>query len=41
MTIKTLDEFNNPQEYFDYLNQIQVEKNAQAEAEMLAREANQ
>jgi hypothetical protein len=41
MTIKTLDEFNTPQEYFDYLNQIQEEKNAQAEAEMLAREANQ
>jgi len=41
MTIKTLDEFDSPQEYFDYLNQIQAEKNAQAEAEMLAREANQ
>jgi hypothetical protein len=41
MTIKTLDEFDTPQEYFDYLNQIQAEKNAQAEAEMLAREANQ
>ena len=41
MTIKTLDEFDTPQEYFEYLNQIQAEKNAQAEAEMLAREANQ
>jgi hypothetical protein len=41
MTIKTLDEFDTTEEYFDYLNQIQAEKNAQAEAEMLAREANQ
>jgi len=41
MTIKTQDEFDTIQEYFDYLNQIQAEKNAQAEAEMLAREANQ
>ena len=41
MTIKTLDEFDTPQQYFDYLNQIQAEKNAKAEAEMLAREENQ
>ena len=41
MTLKTLDDFDTPQEYFDYLNQIQAEKNAQAEAEMLAREENQ
>jgi hypothetical protein len=41
MTLKTLDEFNTPQEYFDYLDQVQAEKNAKAEAEMLAREANQ
>ena len=41
MTIKTLDEFDTPQDYFDYLNQLQAEKNAQAEAEMLAREENQ
>lgn len=41
MTLKTLDEFNTPKEYFDYLSQVQAEKNAQAEAEMLAREENQ
>lgn len=40
MPIKTPDEFNTIQEYVDYLEQIQAEKNAQAEAEMLAREAN-
>jgi len=40
MPIKTPDEFNTVQEYVDYLAQIQAEKNAQAEAEMLAREAN-
>jgi hypothetical protein len=41
MTLKTQDEFETFQEYFEYLNQVQIEKNAQAEAEMLAREANQ
>ena len=41
MTIKTLEDFDTPQDYFDYLNQLQAEKNAQAEAEMLAREENQ
>jgi hypothetical protein len=41
MPIKTPDEFSTTQEYFDYLEGIQAEKNAQAEAEMLAREANQ
>jgi len=40
MPIKTPDEFNTTQEYVDYLEGIQAEKNAQAEAEMLAREAN-
>jgi hypothetical protein len=41
MTIKTRDEFDTSQEYTNYLSQLQAEKNAQAEAEMLAREANQ
>ena len=40
MTLKTPDEFNTPQEYADYLSQIQAEKNAIAEAEMLARQEN-
>jgi hypothetical protein len=39
--MKKLEEFNTAEEYFNYLNQIQAEKNAQAEAEMLAREAIQ
>jgi hypothetical protein len=41
MPLKTVDDFNTVEEYFEYLNQIQAEKNAKAEAEMLAREANQ
>jgi hypothetical protein len=41
MTLRTQDDFDTVQEYFEYLNQCQIEKNAQAEAEMLAREANQ
>jgi spore coat polysaccharide biosynthesis protein SpsF (cytidylyltransferase family) len=41
MTIKTHEDFDTMQEYFDYLAQIQADKNAQAEAEMLAREENQ
>jgi hypothetical protein len=40
MTIKTPKDFSSTQEYIDYLDQIQAEKNAKAEAEMLAREAN-
>lgn len=40
MTLKTQDDFDTLQEYLDYLNQIQIEKNAKAEAEMLAREGN-
>lgn len=40
MTLKTQDDFETIQEYYDYLNQVQAEKNAQAEAEMLAREGN-
>ena len=40
MTMKTPEEFNTVEEYFEYLNQIQADKNAQAEAEMLSREAN-
>ena len=41
VTLKTQDEFDTLQEYIDYLNQVQIEKNAQAEAEMLEREGNQ
>lgn len=41
MPIKTQDEFSTPQEYVDYIEQLQVEKVAKDEAEMLAREANQ
>jgi hypothetical protein len=41
MTLRTQDDFDTVQEYINYLSQIQAEKNAQAEAEMLAREANQ
>jgi hypothetical protein len=41
MTLRTQDDFDTVEEYFEYLNQFQIEKNAQAEAEMLAREANQ
>lgn len=40
MTLKTQDDFETIQEYYDYLNKVQAEKNAQAEAEMLAREGN-
>jgi len=44
MTLKTPDEFDTPQEYADYLSQIQAEKNAQAEAQVaaaaIAREEN-
>lgn len=40
MSIKTQDDFNTLQEYFEYLSQLQAERNAQAEAEMLAREEN-
>lgn len=40
MTLKTPDEFNTPQEYAEYLSQVQAEKNALAEAEMLARQEN-
>lgn len=40
MTLKTPDEFDTPQEYADYLSQIQAEKNALAEAEAIAREEN-
>ena len=40
MTLKTPDEFNTPQEYVEYLSQVQAEKNALAEAEMLARQEN-
>lgn len=38
MTLKTPDEFDTPQDYINYLNQIQAEKNAIAEAELLAAE---
>lgn len=41
MLIRTQDEFDTLQEYLDYLNQVQIEKNARAEAEMLEREENQ
>jgi hypothetical protein len=41
MPIKTLEDFNTPQEYIDYIEQLQVEKLAKDEAEMLARETNQ
>lgn len=40
MPIKTQDDFSTVQEYVDYIEQTQIEKNAQAEAEMLAREEN-
>lgn len=40
MTIKTPDYFNTPQEYAEYLSQVQAEKNALAEAEMLAKQEN-
>ena len=39
--MKKLEEFNTVQEYVDYIEQLQVEKLAKEEAEMLAREANQ
>ena len=38
MTLKTRDDFDSDQELCDYINQIQIEKNAKAEAEALARE---
>ena len=41
MTMKKLEEFNTVKEYIDYIEQLQVEKVAKEEAEMLAREANQ
>ena len=41
MTMKNLEEFNTVEEYVDYIEQLQVEKVAKEEAEMLAREANQ
>jgi hypothetical protein len=41
MPIKTQNDFNTLQEYVDYIEQLQVEKLAKEEAEMLAREANQ
>ena len=39
--MKTPEEFNTVEEYLDYVEQLQVEKLANEEAEMLAREANQ
>lgn len=41
MTIKTQEEFDTQQDYNNYLSQLQAEKNAKAEEETLAREANQ
>jgi hypothetical protein len=41
MTVNTPEEFNTVEEYLDYVEQLQVEKLANEEAEMLAREANQ
>lgn len=38
MAIKTQDEFDTPEDYMNYLSQLQAEKNAQAEAEMLSNE---
>jgi hypothetical protein len=40
MTLKTPDEFDTPQEYAEYLSQVQAEKNALAEAKIIAREEN-
>jgi hypothetical protein len=40
MTLKTPDEFDTPQEYAEYLSQVQAERNALAEAEIIAREEN-
>lgn len=40
MTIKTSEEFATPQEYVEYLSQLQAEKNALAEAEILAKQEN-
>jgi hypothetical protein len=40
MTLKTPDEFNTLQEYAEYLSQVQAERNALVEAEIIAREEN-